>query len=128
MGKFVFTKKLSIFAWIFKHLFLIELLFNLVKIAHLCYFISMTLYTHYRIWHQQNLMISQYNWYNELYTILKTINLVLSSLLTLDFQLGNDDLDDVIKYLELENHFSVQNKKTSECMFLCKYYFYLLRF
>ncbi|XP_056020284.1 delphilin-like isoform X2 [Ostrea edulis] len=27
-------------------------------------------------------------------------------------QLGNDDLDDVIKYLELENHFSTQNKRT----------------
>ncbi|XP_061181898.1 delphilin-like [Saccostrea echinata] len=26
-------------------------------------------------------------------------------------QLGNDDLDDVIKYLELENHFSIQNKR-----------------
>lgn len=81
----------------------------------------------------QNLAPTKFNdftvhGYIELYMILKTINLVLVPLLTFDFQLGNDDLDDVIKYLELENHFSVQNKKTSECNCFCANYFYLLRF
>lgn len=122
-------------AWIFKHLFLIELWFNLVKIIYSCYFISLMLhtlqnlaptkfndFTVHRYIELHMILISEEQWYQ-----IKDHKPSTALTFDFDFQLGNDDLDDVIKYLELENHFSVQNKKTSECMF-CADYFICLDF